>query len=68
MPKQNLGVVVHPCTQCELADSANAFLVWFRAFIGRTNQRGFTVMKTVHSNSMRIIDFLENLLGSIYRV
>lgn len=29
------GIVVHPCTQCELADSASAFLVWFRSFIGK---------------------------------
>lgn len=34
MSHRNLGVV-HPCTQCELADSANAFLVWFRTFMGR---------------------------------
>jgi len=34
MPKSRRGAM-HPCTQCELADSANAFLVWFRAFIGK---------------------------------
>lgn len=26
---------IHPCTQCELADSAQAFLKWFATFVGR---------------------------------
>lgn len=34
MSSKDLGTM-HPCTQCELANSANAFLVWFRAFIGK---------------------------------
>jgi len=31
---KNLGAM-HPCTQCELADAAHAFIVWFRTFVGR---------------------------------